>query len=38
MKNNLNSKESTDNLVFNSNVYDSIFKEADNCLSIFSFD
>ena len=38
MMKNLNSKESTDNLVFNSNVYDSIFKEADNCLSIFSFD
>ena len=38
MKNNLNLKESSDNLVFNSNVYDSIFKETENCLSLFSFD
>jgi hypothetical protein len=37
-KNNLKSKESTDTLVFNSNVYDSIFKENENCLSVFSFD
>ena len=38
MKNNLYLKESSDNLVFNSNVYESIFKETENCLSIFSFD
>ena len=38
IKKNLNSKESTDNLVFNSVVYDSIFKETENCLSVFSFD
>ena len=36
IRNNVN--ENLDNVVFNSKVYDSIIKDTENCLSIFSYD
>ena len=35
---NENKKENIDSMVFNSKVYESIIKDSDNCLSLFSYD